>query len=332
VIVPDLLEQNITLIDVGAVGNPPKHWLPLKEHIDLIGFEPNPKHCSILNSSNCEYSTAQFLPYAIGECDEEKIFHLTKYHECCSILEPNSEWLDRFEYGDFFKVEEQLNIKTKPLDGISEIQEKSIDAIKIDAQGYELPILIGARNILDEVFLLEVETGLHKNYINETTFEEISYFLKELNFMCMEIKQQPAQKRSNLASSWSISKGQAMACESIWVKDLRKFTKTDLKKINRNKLLSILSLGWLFNFSDLCLEILEIAEISSLLDEKEKRILKTEEYWLKSEKEIKDYPLLTRILCYGSYLIPTPNRRDLANLLPKLMKKPNFLKEIFENT
>ena len=61
-------------------------------------------------------------------------------------------------------------------------------------------------------------------------------------------------------------------------------------------------------------------------------MLKSEEFWLKSEKEIKDYPLLTQILCYGSYLIPTPNRRDLTNLLPKLMKKPNFLKEIFENS
>jgi FkbM family methyltransferase len=327
-IVTELLEKNVTLLDIGAVGNPPKHWLPLKEHIDLVGFEPNPEQCRILNSDNSVYSSAQFLPYAIGEFEEEKTFHLTNYHECCSILEPNLEWLNRFEYADFFGVKEELIINTKPLDTVSEIKEISVDAIKIDAQGYELPILRGARNVLDQVFLLEVETGLHKNYVNETTFEEISSYLKDLRFMCMQIKQQPPQKRANVASSWSISNGQAMACESIWVKDFRKFSKQELQKISRNKLLSILSLGLLFNFSDLCLEYLEIETLSLLLDRKEKELLKSEEFWIKCEKEIKDYSLLTRILCYGSYLIPTPNRRDLANLLPKLLKKRNLLKEI----
>jgi len=327
-IVPDLLKRNVTLIDIGAVGNPPKHWLPLKEHIDLVGFEPNPEQCRILNSDNSVYPSAQFLPYAIGEFEEEKTFHLTNYHECCSILKPNLEWLNRFEYADFFGVKEELIIKTKPLDTVSEIKEKSVDAIKIDAQGYELPILRGARNVLDQVFLLEVETGLHKNYIEETTFEEISYYLKGLGFMCMKIKQQPAQKRANIASSWKVSNGQAMACESIWVKDFKNLSDVDLQKVSRDKLLSVLSLGWLFNFSDLCLELLEIDTLSSLLDVKEKKLLRSEEFWIKCEKEIKDYSLLTRILCYGSYLIPTPNRRDLANLLPKLLQKPNIFKEI----
>ena len=56
-------------------------------------------------------------------------------------------------------------------------------------------------------------------------------------------------------------------------------------------------------------------------------MLKSEEFWHSKAKNY-DYPLLTQILCYEVILIPTPNRRDLANLLPKLMKKPNFLKDI----
>ena len=77
--------------------------------------------------------------------------------------------------------------------------KKSIGCDQDRCTGYELPILRGARNILDEVFLLEVETGLHKNYFNETTFEEISYFLKELNFMCMEIKTTACTKTIELS-------------------------------------------------------------------------------------------------------------------------------------
>ena len=90
----------------------------------------------------------------------------------------------------FLKLKNNLKVKTKPLDGISEIQKNQLMRSRY-AIGYELPILRGARNILDEVFLLEVETGLHKNYFNETTFEENFILFKEFNFMCMEIKQQP---------------------------------------------------------------------------------------------------------------------------------------------
>ena len=37
-IIPDLLEKSIKLVDIGAVGNPPPHWLPLKDKIHLFGF------------------------------------------------------------------------------------------------------------------------------------------------------------------------------------------------------------------------------------------------------------------------------------------------------
>ena len=50
-IIPDLLEKSINLVDIGAVGNPPPHWLPLKDKIHLFGFEPNKDECARLNHS-----------------------------------------------------------------------------------------------------------------------------------------------------------------------------------------------------------------------------------------------------------------------------------------
>ena len=60
-IVPDLLEKPIILIDIGAVGNPPSHWLPLKDEIHLIGFEPNKDECKKLNESGCGYRKSEFF-------------------------------------------------------------------------------------------------------------------------------------------------------------------------------------------------------------------------------------------------------------------------------
>ena len=51
-VVPDLLDSPVVLIDIGAIGNPPAHWLPLKNKIHLIGFEPNEKECERLNDTS----------------------------------------------------------------------------------------------------------------------------------------------------------------------------------------------------------------------------------------------------------------------------------------
>ena len=179
-IVPDLLEKPIVLIDIGAVGNPPSHWLPLKDEIHLIGFEPNKDECKKLNESGCGYRKSEFLPYAIGQCDEKRPFYITEYHECCSLLKPNFEWLQRFDYGSFDPhLKQTIEVETLSLDSIEKFSDLRVDALKIDAQGNELPILHGAESILKDVFLIEVESGLHKNYENETTFEELSPYLKE---------------------------------------------------------------------------------------------------------------------------------------------------------
>ena len=151
-IVPDLLEKPIVLIDIGAVGNPPSHWLPLKDEILLFGFEPNEDECRKLNESGCGYRKSEFLPYAIGKREEKRPFYITEYHECCSLLKPNFDWLERFDYGSLFNVNQTIEVETLSLDSIEKFSDLRVDALKIDAQGNELPILEGAKSILNEVF------------------------------------------------------------------------------------------------------------------------------------------------------------------------------------
>lgn len=327
-IVPDLLEKPIVLIDIGAVGNPPPHWLPLKDRINLIGFEPNQKECKKLNEAGCGYRESEFLPFAIGEKNESRTFYITKYHECCSLLKPNLEWLRRFDYGSFFDLNRTIEVETQSLDSIEKLTNLNIDALKIDAQGNELPILKGAESILENIFLIEVESGLHKNYEQETTFEELCPFLKEKGFTCMEVFTQPAQKRNNAASKWNASKGQAMACESIWVRDLIKCEAGTLNSLKRSDFLSILSLCWLFGYSDYALELIDHEILGKLLEEVDREALGKEETWLKPVLEADSASRLTQFLGYLSHLLPTPARRNLYTHLPLIAEKPNLLKKL----
>jgi len=327
-IVPDLLEKPIILIDIGAVGNPPSHWLPLKDEIHLIGFEPNKDECKKLNESGCGYKKSEFLPYAIGQCDEKRPFYITEYHECCSLLKPNFEWLQRFDYGSFFNIKQTIEVETLSLDSIEKFSDLRVDALKIDAQGNELPILRGAESILKDVFLIEVESGLHKNYVNETTFEELSPYLKQKGFTCMEIFTQPAQKRKNQARHWKSAKGQSMACESIWIKDLLRCEHGFLHSLTKSDLLSILSLCWLFGYSDYALELINHKILGQLLDEADKLILGNEEAWLIPLSKADSPTAFTRFIGHLTHLLSTPARRNLYKHLPQIAEQPNTIKKI----
>lgn len=322
---PHFLNSKISLIDIGAVGNPPAHWLPLKDYTDLVGFEPNEKSCNILNSQISGYASSTFFPYAIGQFNEECTFKITEHHECCSLLEPNMEWLDRFEYSSSFIENYRVPVRTNTLDEISELKNIKPDAVKIDAQGFELQILKGATKVLDNIFLLEIETGLHKNYINETTFDEICPFLKQRGFMCMELLQQPPQLRKNLASSWANSKGQAMACESIWMKDLFHWDKSE---IDKGRLKKFLLLCWLFNYSDYALEILTIDRFASLFNDNELNTLSLEKNWSKPSPPSEKPNCISKFAGILTHLLPTPKRRNLFHHFEKIADDPNFFKNL----
>ena len=86
-------------------------------------------------------------------------------------------------------------------------------------------------SILDDVFLIEIESGLHKNYVNETTFDELCqmvYLYGSVHLGLygtgMEIAKKP----------WH---------ESIWVRDLINVFST-LKKSDFLSILSLCSLAY----------------------------------------------------------------------------------------
>ena len=326
-IVPDLLEKPVVLVDIGAVGKPPSHWLPLKDEISLFGFEPNKDECRKLNESGSGYRNSEFLPYAIGERDEKRLFYITEYHECSSLLKPNFDWLRRFDYGSFFNISQTIEVETFSLDSIEKVSELRVDALKIDAQGNELPILRGAESVLNEVFLIEIESGLHKNYENETTFDELCPFLNQKGFICMEVFTQPAQKRKNHAKQWNSAKGQCMACESIWIRDLIKCENEFLRSIDKSNFLSILSLCWLFGYCDYALELIDHQILGNLLNKEEKAALANEEAWLKPVTKEHSISKLTQFIGWLSHLLPTPARRNLYTHLPEIAEKPNILKK-----
>ena len=319
------LSEPIGLIDVGAVGDLPEHWLPFAHQLSVYGFEPDREACEKLNRQSHRFASATFFPYAIAGKTETRPFHFARYGECSSLLSPDMQWLNRFSYGSWFEIARSVDLPTRSLDEVHELEAKKIDALKIDSQGMEVPILRAAKNILSQVFLLEVETGVHPNYHHETTFDQLAPFLRELGFTCMQLKTQPNQPRANHAEHWTSNKGQPMACESIWLKDLSVLPDSP-HFLSQGKALRCLALCALFGFLDFGVELCSYFFEKKVISESLQKEFQEERAWIVQEPPRP--PRIASILAHLSHLLPTPLRRDLARVLPEIAERPNFLKKI----
>ena len=321
----DNLSESIGLIDVGAVGDLPEHWLPFARQLAVYGFEPDLEACEKLNRQSHRFASATFFPYAIAGKNEARQFHFARYSECSSLLAPDMKWLSRFSYGSWFETTRTVDLHTRILDDLPGLEPKKIDALKIDSQGMEIPILQAANKILPHLFLLEVETGVHPNYCEETTFDQLAPFLRESGFTCMQIKTQPNQPRANHAKRWEKNKGQPMACESIWLRDLSILPDSP-HFLTQGKALRCLALCALFGFLDFGMELSDYFLRKKAISESIRKNLQDEKAWI-----VRPTPRTSRLaslLAHLSHLLPTPLRRELARVLPEIAEQPNFLKKI----
>ena len=233
----------IKLMDIGASGKLDPKWQLLSPLLELTGFEPNIDECIRLAEQKTDLYKQTYLPYALSGKTEERELNETSSIYCWSLLNPNSDWLNRFSFSDLFTVLNKSKIKTFALDDISEIKNHDFDAVKMDTQGMELPILKGGKKVLDNVFFLETETGFLDNYEGETTFSQVSEYLLKQNFIMFDINPNHRIRRKGPFENSEHSLGQPLWCEAVWLKDLIQCHKQgNLPKIDRAKAIRCLLL------------------------------------------------------------------------------------------
>ena len=122
----------IKIMDIGASGKLDPKWKKLSSLIDLTGFEPNIDECNRLSEEENDMCRKRYLPHALSGKTEERELNETSSIYCWSLLNPNTDWLNRFSYSDLFTVLKKSKIMTFALDDIAEIKNQNFDAIKMD--------------------------------------------------------------------------------------------------------------------------------------------------------------------------------------------------------
>lgn len=183
-LVQQLLTHNIDLVlDVGANDGGYGRMLRkggYRGHI--LSFEPlSSVHASLLKSLAADSSWQVAPRMALGEVDGEISINIAGNSASSSVLpmgqlhaqaEPTSRYLG------------QEPVPLRRLDGVQHplLQSAGQLMLKIDTQGYEMPVLRGAQGLLQRARGVQIELSVTRLYEGQALFGEVMAFVLAAGF------------------------------------------------------------------------------------------------------------------------------------------------------
>lgn len=169
----------MTIIDVGAVGffNSPGYKVDYGRDTVYL-FEPLPDFYEGLEPHVQERDNITLYNLALSNYRGHSTFYKTKKRTCSSLYKPNSEVLSNRQDITTYK-EIQVNVDT--LDNVLGHLPK-VGLLKIDTQGTEYEVLLGAEKLLKVTDRIIVEVEFEQWYEGQKLAHEVEALLNSKGF------------------------------------------------------------------------------------------------------------------------------------------------------
>lgn len=255
----------VVVVDVGSRGGFEPQWNVYGDSVRLIGFEPDIEECDKLNAH--ESRLRRHYPVALHRDKGTRSFYVTKHDAASSFYKPYSRFLDRLPESVNRTIKEELIFETIDLDSfLGEESIGAVDFIKLDTEGAEYDILLGAKMALSKsVFGISLEMLFNRQRIGEPLFSEIDLFLREQGFVvydlpifrCARTVLSPHMFSDNAGPT---DHGQATWTQAIYFRDAFDEIKFGHlgDKWDPLRILKLASVLELFNFEDCALELINL--------------------------------------------------------------------------
>jgi FkbM family methyltransferase len=182
----------MTVLDIGAnIGYYALLEASLEGTKKVYALEPDPRNITLLEKNvrlNGFGDRIQIYPYAVSDKNGTETFYLGERSNVSSFV----------KRGD---VVGQAEVKCITLDDFEHIQE--VDFIRMDVEGYEVPILRGARNFLTKTKKpIKIIMELHNKAYDKGNFnmnEQLEYLFQN-DFYTRYIISAAAEKHEHIFS------------------------------------------------------------------------------------------------------------------------------------
>ena len=179
----------ITAIRVGARNKPWKGNLyPLHEAglLKLHTVEPDEDECERL--SNLIDEDYRFHSKGLSDYEGEQTLYLTEAGATSSLYKPTTNHLEQFPWiHSHLNIRETVPVQTTTLNQLCSEQNIAPDIILLDTQGSELDILQGGDDLLDSVFMVQLEARTVPMYQNEPLLPVILDWMNKNSFRILDL-------------------------------------------------------------------------------------------------------------------------------------------------
>ncbi len=223
----------LKIVDVGAMsigGGATQYDALLKtDGCQVIGFEPQPDECARLNQMHGDRH--QYLPYVIGD-GGTYTFHQCASPATSSVYRPNEKLLQKFgNLAELCRVVKQYPVTSKRLDEIPEVWEA--DYLKLDVQGAEVDVLLGAKRLLKSVVVVHTEVEFVPLYTDQPLFADVDQLLRQHGFLFYRFYDTASYNMPpfNIRDEHNQPVGQTLWTDAVYLKSFMQFDELPAKKL-----------------------------------------------------------------------------------------------------
>ena len=201
-------DNNIkTVLDVGAnEGQFAELIHRILPQANIYSFEPLSIPFNKLQSLKNEIPFLQCYQFAIGSENGEMDMNSNEFSPSSSLLSMTELHSSTFPYTKN-SVLQKVSVRT--LDSLlSEMKLQKNILLKIDVQGFEMEVLKGSKELIENISILIVETSFQKLYKNQPLFHEVYQYLVNKNFIY----------HGNFDQMLSTINGEVLQSDAIFIK------------------------------------------------------------------------------------------------------------------
>lgn len=152
---------------------------------NLVFFEPLSQNLKVLEenlSYHADKSNILIFPYALGNDEMEIDMYVSNRDAMCSSILKPKVVLQQYPDITFNEIEK---VKMIRLDD-AEIEFEKFNFLNIDVQGYELEVLKGSKNTLNNIDYIYTEINREEVYENAPHVDDLDLFLSPYGFVRVE--------------------------------------------------------------------------------------------------------------------------------------------------
>jgi FkbM family methyltransferase len=179
------LSNTSTIVDIGAnIGYYSLIYSLIFPGSNIYSFEPSALNFSYLKYHADQRENISIFNYGLHDKEEVLTIQMPSEEQSASVVDAKNNTGLLSLYGSSGRVKERVNLFTLDEKVLKEkIIKKQISFIKIDVEGNELKVLMGATGILEmHKPILEIELNKSALLMAGTTPENIVKFMKKIDY------------------------------------------------------------------------------------------------------------------------------------------------------